>query len=256
MEGMLPSPDPDAEADFRRYTASYPQTRDQWAALDAQLGPLNELLPQPLTLRRIWEEVTPLLAAYQRDREAAFGDGPGTDWWRERARELGERIRARPEARVTVLASVEQVPFLGEALGGEGLELPRDAPATDRVRERALLDVAFRGDAADPGRLIAQLRELSGAEARFHEANLLLTHGHLAEALEVAEGAARGDFSAPYYLPGYLLTRLGQLRDLTGDRAGAVRAYRGVLALEWVPPDAREAAQKGMAAPFEGTPAS
>ncbi len=250
--GVVPSPDPDAEADFRRYTAFYPPTRDLLAALDAQLRPLDELLPQPLTLPRIWAEVVPLLAAYQHEREAAFGDGPGTDWWRERICKLAERIRALPETRVTVLASAEQVPFLREALGDEGLQTPHEAPTNDRVRERALLDVAFRGDAADPGRLITQLRELPGAEARFHEANLLLSHGHLAEALEVLEGAVRGDFSAPYYLPGYLLTRLGQLRDLTGDRAGAMRAYRGVLALGWVPPDAKETAQIGLTVPFEG----
>ncbi len=251
LGGVTPSPDPDAEADFRRYTALYAPTRDLLAALDAQLRPLDELLPQPLTLPRVWAEVVPLLAAYQHEREAAFGDGPGTDWWRERICELAERIRALPETRVTVLASAEQVPFLREALG-EGLQTPHEAPTNDRVRERALLDVAFRGDAADPGRLITQLRELPGAEARFHEANLLLTHGHLAEALEVLEGAVRDDFSAPYYLPGYLLTRLGQLRDLTGDRAGAVRAYRGVLAFDWVPPDAKEAAQTGLTVPFEG----
>lgn len=255
--GMTASPDPDAEADFRRYTALYPQTRELLMSLDARLRPLGDLLPQPLTLRRIWEEVVPLLGEYQREREAAFGDGPGTDWWRERTGALATRIRALTEARVTVLASAEQLPFLLGALAESADVLtPHDAPTNDRTRERALLDIAFRGDAADPGRLIAQLRELGGAEARFHEANLLLTHGHLAEALALLEGAANGDFSAPYYLPGYLLARLGQVRDLTGDRRGAERAYRGVLALDWVPLDAREAAQAGLAGPFEGIPAT
>lgn len=254
--GMAASPDPGAEADFRRYTALYPQTRDRLVALDALLRPLDALLPQPLTLRRVWAEVVPPLAAYQREREAAFGDGPGTDWWRERTEELAARVRALSETRVTVLASAEQLPFLQSALEGEVVLTPQDAPASERVRERALLDVAFRGDAADPGRLIAQLRELAGAEARFHEANLLLMHGHLAEALALLEAAANGDFSAPYYLPGYLLARLGQVRDLAGDRSGAVRAYRGVLAFDWVPQEAREAAQAGLVGPFEGVPAT
>lgn len=254
--GMQRSPDPDAEADFRRYTALYPRTRELLTSLDALLRPLNELLPQPLTLPRIWDEVVPLLGTYQREREAAFGDGPGTDWWRERTLELAARIRALPETRVTVLASAEQLPFLLELLAGEILETPRAVPPAERIRERALLDVAFRGDAADPERLIAGLRELSGAEARFHEANLLLMHGHPAEALALLEGAATGDFSAPYYLPGYLLARLGQLRDLSGDRDGALRAYRGVLAFDWVPADAADAAQTGLVTPFEGVPAS
>lgn len=257
LEGLAPSPDPEAEADFRRYAAGYAQVRDLLAALERQLRPLDELLPQPLTLARVWDEVIPVLSAYQEAREAALTDGPATDWWRERHQALAERIRERSETRVTVVAGVEQVPFLRAALGERGLEVltPRDAPASERVRERALLDIAFRGDAADPGRLIAQLRELSVAEARFHEANLLLAHGHPAEALERLEGAASGDFSTPYFLPGYLLTRLGQVRDLAGDRDGAVRAYRGVLALEWVPGDAHEAARAGLSAPFEGVPA-
>jgi hypothetical protein len=256
--GMAASPDPDAEADFRRYAALYAQTREQLRDLDAQLQPLDALLPQPLTLPRIWDEVIPLLGEYQRARERAFEDGPGTDWWRARLGSLAGRIGALSVERVTVLAGAEQLPLLLELLGevpGAELRLPRTAPSSEAVRRRALLDVAFRGDAADPGRLIAQLRELDGAEARFHEANLLLSHGHLSEALELLEAASRGDFSAPYYLPGYLLARLGQLRDLSGDRDGATRAYRGVLALDWAPPEASEAARSGLGAPFEGVPA-
>lgn len=257
VEGLAPSPDPEAEADFRRYAAGYAQTRDLLVSLEARLRPLDDLLPQPLTLARIWNEVVPVLSEYQEAREAALEDGPATDWWRERHTELAEHIQTLPETRVTVLAGVEQVPFLKAALeeGGLGVLTPRDAPTDERVRERALLDIAFRGDAADPGRLIAQLRDARGAEARFHEANLLLANGHPAEALERLERASNGDFSTPYFLPGYLLTRLGQVRDLSGDRAGAVRAYRGVLALEWVPHDAREAAKAGLETPFEGVPA-
>ena len=256
-EGLPPSPDPEAEADFRRYAAGYTQTLDLLVSLERRLQPLDELLPQPLTLARIWDEVVPVLSEYQEARETALTDGPATDWWRERHAELAERVRELPETRVTVVAGVEQVPFLQAALIEGGLELltPRDAPTDERVRERALLDIAFRGDAADPGRLIAQLRDLPGAEARFHEANLLLANGHPAEALERLETASNGDFSTPYFLPGYLLTRLGQIRDLMGDRDGAVRAYRGVMAFEWVPQDAREAARGGLETPFEGVPA-
>lgn len=248
---MPPSPDPDAEADFYRYAVQYPKLQGTLRELDGLLSPLPELLSQPLTLARIWQEVVPLVAAYQQEREAALGDGPGTDWLRARVTALAETVQALPEERVVVLASVEQVPLLQELLAGR-LELPQDAPVTDSTRQRALLDIAFRGDAADPGRLLTQLRELDSAEARYHEANLLLANGHLPEALETLEAAVQGDFSAPYYLPGYLLARLGQLRDLAGERDGALRAYRGVLALEWVPDEAREAAQGGLETPFEG----
>ena len=250
--GMPESPDPAAEADFQRYLAGYPQTREQLVGLEALLRPLDALLPQPLTLARIWDEVVPILTNHQQEREAVFGDGPGTDWWRERLTELATGVAALPETRVTVLASAEQLPFLREALQEAGTVIPREVPHDETIRERALLDVAFRGDAADPVALLSSLREVKGAEARFHEANVLLMNGHVAEALERLEAAANGDFSAPYYLPGYLLARLGQLRDLSGDRAGAVRAYRGVLAFDWVPEDAREAAVGGLEAPFAG----
>ena len=259
--GMPESPDPGAEADFQRYLAGYPRTREQLVRLEALLRPLDELLPQPLTLARIWDEVVPVLKDYQQEREAVFGDGPGTDWWRERLTELATSIAKTciaelPETRVTVLASAEQLPFLRAALLELGTEVltPREVPHDETIRERALLDVAFRGDAADPVALLSSLREVKGAEARFHEANLLLMNGHPAEALERLEAAVNGDFSTPYYLPGYLLARLGQLRDLNGDRAGAVRTYRGVLAFDWVPEDAREAAVTGLEAPFEGIP--
>lgn len=254
--GMPPSPDPEAEADFYRYAVQYPQTQTLLRELDGELRELPELLARPLTLSRIWEEVVPLIGAFQRAREDALSDGPATDWWRERVTALAAQIRRllreSPEMNITVLASVEQVPFLQEALAGERLELPQSALVTARTRERALLDIAFRGDAADPGSLIAQLRELSVPEARYHEANLLLMNDHASEALETLEGTVGGDFSAPYFLPGYLLARLGQLRDLAGEREGAVRAYRGVLALDWVPAEAREAAQAGLETPFEG----
>ncbi len=253
--GMPASPDPDAEVDFQRYLVSYSH-REQFGSLEALLRPLDALLPQPLTLAQIWDKVVPILETHQREREAAFGDGPGTDWWRERLTELAVRVAGLPETRVTVLAAVEQLPILLGVLREKGADvtLPRDVPHDETIRERALLDVAFRGDAADPTALLSSLRDVTGAEARFHEANLLLMNGHPAEALERLEVAANGDFSTPYYLPGYLLTRLGQLRDLSGDRDGAVRAYRGVLAFDWVPQDAKEAATLGLETPFEGVP--
>ena len=91
-EGLSASDDPDAEADFRRYAAGYAQTLELLRSLDARLRPLDELLPQPLTLARVWDEVVPVLSEYQEAREAAFTDGPATDWWRERHEALAERI--------------------------------------------------------------------------------------------------------------------------------------------------------------------
>ena len=252
MYGVLEaSPDDSAANDFRRYAAQYPKLRTAFQQADAKLRPLDALLTQPLTLKRIFVEVVPILLEHQTFQEETFGDGPGTDWLRERTQKMVEAILALPFERVAVLAEVEHIPFLQEILEGkaEVLEPPAPEPTED-TRERSLLDFAFRVDVPEPGPLIAKLRELSAPEARYHEANLLTANGHVLEALDVLEAASRDDFSQPYYLPGYLLARLGQLYDLAGRRDAAQRAYRGVLALNYAPPEAHDTAQAGLAAAF------
>ena len=123
---------------------------------------------------------------------------------------------------------------------------PPEIEVSEQAYERSLLDLAMQVTVPEPGNIIQQLRELDSAEARYHEANLMFANGHLAEALELLEHTSQGDFSQPYFLPGYLLARLGLLRDLAGRWAQAERAYRGVLALEYAPSEAREAAREGL----------
>jgi tetratricopeptide (TPR) repeat protein len=106
-------------------------------------------------------------------------------------------------------------------------------------------------DVPEVGNLLAQLRQLQWPEARYHEANLLLANGHLVEALEILEKASQGNFTEPYYLPGYLLARLGQLYDLKGERKAALRCYKGVRALSYAPLEALAEATKGLERPFE-----
>ncbi len=246
-----PSPDPAAPEDFQRYAAEYPQFRTAWLEVEAVLRPLGPLLGERLELKRILEEVMPLLRVHQERREAVFGDGPASDWLRQRARLMAERVLGLPHERVALLASAEHFPFLRDALEGKVAWLePVALPVSEESRVRSLLDYAFRGDHPDPESLLGQLRELTCAEARYHEANLLLAFDHPAEALMVLERASTGDFSQPYYLPGYLLARLGQLYDLAGRRDAARRAYRGVLALQYAPAEALEAAGKGLETPF------
>jgi tetratricopeptide (TPR) repeat protein len=256
------APGAEEAADFERYLAAYPQARSPLDAARAALRPLNELLPQALDLPRVLNEVLPPLAAELRVRLETFGDGPGTGWRGRRARVACERIAADLRAtsatdgggaaRGTVLVEADLWPALAAALDGAGIAWSPAAspPVSDDARLRSLLDVAWRGEAADVAGLIGRLRELDLAEARFLEAQLLLAHDHAAEALEVLEAAAAGDFREPYLLPGLLLARLGQLRDLAGKRDRALQAYRGALALGWVPVEARAAAEAGMRAPF------
>jgi hypothetical protein len=147
------------------------------------------------------------------------------------------------------LTSVDHLPVLRRRLP-ETASDAADVPPSAAARQRALLDTAFAGEADDAAGLIAALREIDAAEARLAEAEVLLGHGHAAEALGVLREAVRGDFSDPPYLPGWLLAGLGQLYDLDGRREDAKRSYRGVLALAWAPAPARDAASEGLERPF------
>ncbi|UCH24779.1 MAG: hypothetical protein JSV66_12615 [Trueperaceae bacterium] len=247
-----PSPDPTASTDFVRYLREYAGERNLLSEIEGAGRAVEALLGEALTLERIFDELLPAVRSYHELREDRFGDGPGTDWLRARANAMAERILALPGRRLAVLAGVDELPFLQDALGDQ-IErvVPPQVSLSEAARRRGLLDFAFRLDVSEPGNVIAQLRELNNAEARYLEANLLFANGHAAEALELLEQTSQGDFSSPYYLPGYLLARLGQLRDLASDRSGALRAYRGVQALEYAPPEAREAAERGLEEPFK-----
>lgn len=248
------SPDEEAYQQFMRFAEQYPQLRSKVASVNAHLRPLQPLLNEPLTLTRILSEVIPLLRSYQLKRETELEEGPGTDWWRSRMTRMAERIAALPHDKVTVLASAEHIPFLEDALAQQlTLQMPEPVPVSEESRVRSLLDFAFKTDVPEPGNVIAQLREVNTPEARYHEANLLLANGHIAEALELLRQASKTDFTEPYYLPGFLLARLGQLYDLTDDRTNALRCYRGVKALTYAPRAALEAAEAGLSAPFQGS---
>lgn len=246
------NPEPGAEEDFRRYLQPYPELRRQLAEVDALLRPVSETLQEPVTLDRIEKSLLPELRRFQEAREEAFEDGPASEWLRERTSRSASRVLELEAERIALLAPVDQLPFLRDSFEAAGIEpLTPDAVAVSpEARERSLLDYAFRMEVPEPQRLLAQLRELDGAEPRYHEANIMLASGHGYEALQLLEEASFGDFSSPYFLPGYLLARLGQLRDLAERRDDALRAYRGVLALDYAPDEALEAARAGLEVPF------
>jgi len=246
-----PSPDRAAVDDLHRYLLHYSSMQTVLQELEARRRPCDSLLKEALTLERIQNEFLPLLQEYQEFRETVLEEGPATDWLRSRVRVMAKRIVRLPGKRIVVLASADHLPFLSAILEEYLTLLPTPSVRPSREsRERSLLDFAFRNETADPLSLVEQLRQLDAAEARYHEANILLTHDHVHEALAILEESARGDFHHPYFLPGYLLSRLGQLRDLNGDRQGAKRAYRAVLALSYAPPEALEAAREGLVRSF------
>ena len=178
-----------------------------------------------------------------------FGRGPATGFREDRMRGVAERIRSLPEGRYAVWVDLLDVPYLLSHLPGAAL--PGEHEPTEAERARALLDRAWRleeGD--DPFRLLEQLEEIGGAEAGYLAAQVYLAAGQVEDAAALLERVSEGDFHHPEYLPGYVLARLGQLRDLLGERERALRAYRGVLALSWAPKEAREVALAGLRAPF------
>lgn len=240
------------EAEFIRFLTEFGDGKARLRRVQAAERPVEQLLTGALDLNRIQRELIPAVAAYQHERSSEFGEGPGTGWLLQRAERMAERVAALPYGHVALLASVDDVPALEVALKGVAkLEAaPGVEPPVDEARQRALLDVAMRGEVGDVAALLTQLRELDSAEARYHEANLLLANDHAMEALERLRDVLRGDFFDPYYLPGFVLARIGQLYDLAGDRDAARRSYRGVLALSFAPPEAVTAAHEGLEVPF------
>lgn len=253
----------DEEA-FMRYLDEFAAGKAHLREVQAALRPAEELLGRALDMGRILGELVPALDDYHELRSSKFGEGPGTGWRAARAERMAQRVGQIEDPHTAVLVGVDDygamVRALTEALDGQATveEPPRQLQlseeASREARQRSLLDVAMRGEVEDPSGLLGQLRSMATPEASYHEANILLAHGHAAEALEKLKQITSGDFHEPYYLPGFVLARLGELQDMAGDRQAALRAYRRVLALSYAPPEAVEAAEAGLERPFQPQP--
>lgn len=244
-----------AERDLVGFMEQYDAGRERLAELAAAAGPLRELLAGHLDAGRLLGEVVPAVAAYQRERERLMSAGPGTGWLKERSALLASRVLAAGGERVAALLPLDYYPAVREALVGridvEEIDSDGQPEPSQEARARSLMDLAFTGGGADPAELLKSLAQFEDPEARFHEANTLLALGHVEQATAKLQALVAGDFSRPYYLPGFALTRLGQLHDLAGDRDAALRCYRGALALDFAPAAAAELAAAGLERPFE-----
>lgn len=259
-----------AENDLLTFMEQYQLGRDRLAELAAAAAPLRDLLARSVDVTTLLGRVVPAVAAYQAERERIMDAGPGTGWLRERSALLASRIlasaaaesaasagsagsvEAAEPARVAALLPLDYYPTVKSALAPHArtfeLDEHRSREPSAAARTRSLLDLAFEGGGDDPAALLASLSEMPEPEARYHEANLLFGLGHLGAARARLEELVAGDFSEPYYLPGFVLTRLGQLHDLAGDSRAAARCYRGALALDFLPEAAAELARAGLAA--------
>lgn len=235
---------------FREYLGQMERGRRYLEEEAKAQGELQDALLVPLTPER-WREAEPIgaLRRYLDWVVQRFGEGPATGFREMRMREVAARLRALPSGRYAVWVDALDLPVLLRHL--PEAELPGAHEPSEAERARAVMDRAWRlAEGDDWGRLLSELQAIGNAEAAFLASQLYLAAGQVEDAAALLEQVAEGDFHDPEYLPGYVLARLGQLRDLLGERERAVRAYRGVLALSWAPKEAREIAAAGLRSPF------
>ena len=251
-----------AEAEYAELTGfaqQYPQGRERLRLAGQAERDLAALLEGPLTLERLTSaEMLAGLAAYHAALEQALEEGPGTRWHARRLDTLASALGGRTGV---ALAALDDLPGLLGRLPQARLPDAASFTPGEASRLRALADRALLlNEDDDLAALLAALERESGdrltpkAELQYAAGNIHLAVGDLKSARSLLEAAAHG-LTNERSLPGLVLARLGQVRDAQNERDLATRTYRAVLALNFAPQAAREAAQVGLQEPFqlEGT---
>lgn len=233
----------------------------QAARLEA---PLREALARPLDAAAAHApDLLEAVREYHAGLAATLDEGPGTAHRVRRLAELGRALAPAELEGAVVLAPLDDLPALSELPGArlpDAADLVSFRPG-EASRARALVDRAYLLEESDDLDALARgLLALDGPpdsplgrlalEARFAASGLYLAVGDLESARDLLEAVSQGQYDRPAYLPGFVLARLGQVRDLQGERELAVRAYLAALALAWLPAEARRVAEFGLAAPF------
>ena len=246
------------QAQMLEFLKQFPLGRSRLQQLGGADRTLHEILERPqdaLGVHSVWLEA---VREYHAASLAALEEGPGTAHRAQRIAGIVKRLKDCPPDAL-VIAPLDDVPALLEA-GLELLDL-NGFQAGEASRFRAVVDRAYRLESGDDlDALVHGLLELDAPadtvlarmalEARFAASGLYLSVGDLESAHDLLEAVSQGQFERPSYLPGFVLTRLGQVRDLMNERPRAVAAYRAALALTYCPLEAREVAQKGLLEPF------
>ncbi len=236
---------------FKEALGQYPKGQQ----ILSQVQPLEDSLKWVVTSPRTPEDfaqesVLEALRAYHQGYVQVFGEGPATGFRRERMAQVALRL-ASQEGSLAVLVDVLEYPWLLLALPAERVVLPSTHTPTELERQRSVLDRAWQlNEADDWGVLLQQLQEVEGPEALYCAAQIYLAAGKPQDAHQLLEELVHTNFQHPAYLPGYALARYGQLADWVGQRDKALRAYKAVLGLSWVPQEAREIALAGQKTPF------
>ncbi len=241
-------------AELSGFMQQYPQGQARLRQAGQAERKLEGLLHGGLTLERlISPEMLAGLAAYHAVLAEALEEGPGTRW---QARRLDTLAAALGDSGGVVLAALDDLPGLLERLPQASLPDAASFAPGEFSRLRALADRALLlHESDDLSALLAALERDTGdrltpkAELQYAAAGIHLAVGDLPSARSLLEAAAHG-LTNERSLPGLVLARLGQVRDAQGERDLATRTYRAVLALNFTPKVAREAAQAGLATAF------
>lgn len=242
-----------AEAEqFRQALGQYPKGQQALGQVQALEESLKRFLSSPRTPEDFAQEsVLQVLRAYHQGYVQAFGEGPATGFRHMRMQRVAERLSFSQGQRV-VLVDLLEYPVLLECLPPGLGQLPGAHTPSEPERQRSVLDRAWQlGESDDWAILLQQLQEVEGPEAMYCAAQIYLAAGQAEDAFELLEQLVHSDFQHPEYLPGYTLARYGQLADLMGQRDKALRAYKAVLGLSWVPQEAKEIALAGQQTPFQ-----
>lgn len=239
---------------FNQALGMYPKGQailQQAADLEAQL---QHFLSTPKTPADFSNQAAlQPLSNYLEGYAALFGEGPATGFRRQRLEAVALKVERLSKTEDSViLVDLLDYPMLMKLLPpATSHPLPAHSP-TEAEQQRSVLDRAWQlNEADDWAKLLAQLQEVDGPEAMYCAAQVYLAAGQPADALELLEQLVHTDFVEPEYLPGYTLARYGQLADLQNQRDKALRAYAAVLALEWVPQEAKEIALAGQRTAFK-----
>ncbi len=237
------------------FLKQFPQGQQRLRQLGQAERDLKTVLELPLDVQVVYGYLLETVAAHHKHITELLEEGPGTAHRLQRL----EQIVAKLEPDAVLLASLDDVPTLLE-LGLELPDLTGFAPS-EASRFRAIIDRAYRlEDNDDLDALVHLLLALDAPadtalarmalEARFAASGLYLAVGDWESARDLLEAVAMGQFERPSYLPGFVLARLGQCRDLMLERERAMRAYTAALALAYCPSEARAVASLGLLEPF------
>ncbi len=242
------------------FLKQFPQGQQRLAQFNTAERDLKTAVSVPLDATTVHGSLLEVVRAHHLQVAQILEEGPGTAHRLQRLQKIKaslEAVSLQPDT--VLLAALDDLPALLEL----GFELPdlRHFNPSEASRFRAIIDRAYRLEEHDDlDALVHQLLALDAPadtvlarlalEARFAASGLYLAVGDWASARDLLEAVSQGQFERPSYLAGFVLARLGQVRDLMLERDRAKRAYTAALALAFCPLEAREVAQQGLRLAF------